>query len=62
MSGIFEVLLIVAIVLVLFGASWLPAVGSALGRMVCNFKAGRSSRDEIEVTPQATNRTLDDKD
>jgi sec-independent protein translocase protein TatA len=49
-SGIFEILLVLAIILVLFGATRLPAVGSALGRMVRNFKSAQSSRDEIEVT------------
>ena len=50
-SGIFEILLVLAIILLLFGATKLPAVGSALGKMVRNFKSAQSSRDEIEVTP-----------
>lgn len=50
MSGIFEILLVVAIILLLFGASRLPAVGGALGKMVRNFRAGRASHEEIEVT------------
>ena len=49
MSGILEILIIGSVVLVLFGASRLPALGSALGRMVRNFKNARSVRDEIEV-------------
>ncbi|MBW2530495.1 MAG: twin-arginine translocase TatA/TatE family subunit [Deltaproteobacteria bacterium] len=51
MSGIFEILIILAIVLLLFGAKKLPAIGTSLGRMVRNFKAGQASREEIEVTP-----------
>jgi len=50
MSGIFEIAVVVAIILLLFGAKRLPAVGSALGKMVRNFRAGKVNRDEIEVT------------
>jgi sec-independent protein translocase protein TatA len=50
MSGIFEILIILAIVLVVFGAAKLPAVGEALGRMVRNFKSASVNRDEIEVS------------
>lgn len=50
MSGILEILIIAAIVLLVFGAAKLPAAGHALGRMVRNFKTSQSSRDEIEVT------------
>jgi sec-independent protein translocase protein TatA len=57
MSGIFEILIVVAIILVVFGAAKLPAVGGALGRMVRNFKAAQSSRDEIEV--KAEKKELD---
>lgn len=45
-----EILIIVAIVLLLFGATRLPAVGGALGRLVRSFKLAASSRDEIEVS------------
>ena len=50
MSGMLEILIIAAIVLVVFGASKLPALGGALGRMVRNFRSARSVRDEIEVS------------
>ena len=50
MSGVLEILIVLALVLLVFGANKLPAVGSALGRMVRNFKSGQSSREEIEVT------------
>lgn len=51
-----EILIIVAIVLLLFGATRLPAVGGALGRLVRSFKLAASSRDEIEVSEQSKNR------
>jgi sec-independent protein translocase protein TatA len=38
--GIWELLLILAIVIVLFGAGKLPQLGSALGQSIRNFKKG----------------------
>ena len=49
MPGVGELLIILAIVVVIFGATKLPAVGDALGRMLRNFKRGVSGDDEIEV-------------
>jgi sec-independent protein translocase protein TatA len=50
--GLLELVIVLAIVLVIFGAAKLPAVGGALGRMVRNFKAASANRDEIEVKPE----------
>jgi sec-independent protein translocase protein TatA len=50
--GLLELVIVLAIVLVIFGAAKLPAVGGALGRMIRNFKAASASRDEIEVKPE----------
>lgn len=49
--GIQELLVILAIVLVIFGARRLPELGSGLGKAIKNFKGGLSS-DEIDVTPR----------
>jgi sec-independent protein translocase protein TatA len=50
MPGIPELLLILAIVLLVFGAGKIPAIGDALGRGIKNFKRATSGRDEIEVS------------
>ena len=50
--GIQELLVILAIVLVLFGARRLPEIGSGLGKAIKNFKSGISGKDEIDVTPK----------
>jgi sec-independent protein translocase protein TatA len=50
--GIQELLVILAIVVVIFGARRLPEIGSGLGKAIKNFKAGVSGKDEIDVTPQ----------
>jgi sec-independent protein translocase protein TatA len=50
--GIQELLVILAIVVLLFGARRLPEIGSGLGKAIKNFKSGVSGKDEIDVTPK----------
>ena len=52
MVGVPELLIILAIVLVVFGASKLPAIGDALGRSIKNFKRASQGADELEVSEQ----------
>jgi sec-independent protein translocase protein TatA len=49
MPGMGELLIILLIVLLIFGAGKLPAIGDALGRSIKNFKRASSGKDEIEV-------------
>jgi sec-independent protein translocase protein TatA len=50
--GIQELLVILAICVLIFGARRLPEIGSGLGRAIKNFKSGVSGQDEIDVTPE----------
>jgi sec-independent protein translocase protein TatA len=50
MPGISELILILAILFIIFGAIKLPELGSAVGRMVKNFRRARGGGDEIEVS------------
>ncbi len=50
--GASELLVILAIVVVLFGARRLPELGSGIGQAIRNFKSGLSGKDEIDVTPK----------
>lgn len=50
--GPMELVLILVIVLVIFGAGKLPQIGEALGASIKNFKRAAESRDEIDVTPK----------
>ncbi len=50
--GTTELLIVLGIVLVLFGARRLPEIGSGVGKAIKNFKAGISGKDEIDVTPK----------
>jgi sec-independent protein translocase protein TatA len=49
MPGMGELLIILVIVMLIFGAGKLPAIGEALGRSIKNFKRGSNGDDEIEV-------------
>ncbi|MBP6630699.1 MAG: twin-arginine translocase TatA/TatE family subunit [Kofleriaceae bacterium] len=50
MPGIPELLIILVIVLLIFGAGKLPQIGDALGRSIKNFKRASSGQDELEVS------------
>jgi sec-independent protein translocase protein TatA len=50
--GTTELLIILGIVVVLFGARRLPELGSGVGQAIRNFKSGLASKDEIDVTPK----------
>ena len=50
--GTMELLVILGIVVLLFGARRLPEIGSGMGKAIRNFKSGISGKDEIDVTPQ----------
>jgi len=50
--GVTELVLILVIVMVIFGAGKLPEIGSGLGRGIKNFKKATSGEDEIDVTPE----------
>ncbi|MDA8432202.1 MAG: twin-arginine translocase TatA/TatE family subunit [Nitrospiraceae bacterium] len=50
--GMPELLVILVIVLVLFGANRLPEIGKGIGSAIKNFKKATSEPDEIDVTPK----------
>lgn len=50
--GTQELIIIFLIVMVLFGASRLPEIGSGIGKAIKNFKKATSEPDEIDVTPK----------
>ncbi len=50
--GMPELIIILIIVVVLFGASRLPELGRGIGQAIKNFKKATSEPDEIDVTPK----------
>ncbi len=51
--GMPELLIILVIILIIFGAGKLPEIGSAIGRGIKNFKKATDEPDEIDVTPDS---------
>ncbi len=49
--GMGELLIILVIVLVIFGATRLPMIGKGLGEGIRNFRAATKTPAEIDVTP-----------
>ncbi len=60
--GTTELLILLVIVILIFGARRLPELGSGLGKAIKNFKAGVSGKDEIDVTPNQDKVTDRDGD
>jgi sec-independent protein translocase protein TatA len=49
--GMSELIIILVIVLIIFGAGKLPEIGGAIGKGIKNFKKATKESDEIDVTP-----------
>lgn len=60
--GTTELLILLGIVVVIFGARRLPELGSGLGKAIKNFKAGVSGKDEIDVSPKKDKVADTDRD
>ena len=46
-----ELIIILVIIVIIFGAGKLPEIGSGLGKGIKNFKKATTGNDEIDVTP-----------
>jgi len=60
MPGFQELLIILLIVIIIFGASKLPQLGKGLGEGIRNFKKGLKSEDEKSL-PEGENSSTDPK-
>jgi sec-independent protein translocase protein TatA len=58
--GMPELLIILVIILIIFGAGKLPEIGGALGRGIKNFKKATREPNEIDVTPAAAEKKEDE--
>jgi len=56
--GMPEMIVVMVIVLVVFGAGKLPEIGGALGKSISNFKKASEGKDEIEIKPIDTGRAV----
>ena len=57
--GMPELLVILVIILIIFGAGKLPEIGGAIGKGIKNFKKASREPEEIDVTPDA--KKIDEK-
>lgn len=49
--GFGEIVLILFVVLLVFGAGRLPTLGDSMGKALRNFKKSATGQNEIDVTP-----------
>ena len=54
--GIWELLAVLAIVLIIFGAKRLPEIGSSLGRGIRTFKSAVTGEDAADSPDHQTNQ------
>jgi sec-independent protein translocase protein TatA len=59
--GTTELIIILVLVLVIFGAGKLPEIGGALGKGLRSFKKATQEPDEIDVTPKEEDKEEQDK-
>ena len=57
--GMPELIVILVIILIIFGAGKLPEIGGAIGKGIKNFKTATKEPDEINITPD--NKKIDPK-
>jgi len=60
--GVPELLIILVIVLIMFGAGKLPEIGEGLGKGIRNFRRATRAPDEIDVTPREKDEEGDDRE
>ncbi len=53
--GMQEILFILVVALVVFGAPKLPEIGNGLGKAIRNFKRASTEPDEVDITPKDKN-------
>lgn len=59
--GIWELLLVLLIVLLVFGATRLPQIGESLGKAIRNFRKGLSSGDDKKEEQLNASKTSSDE-
>ena len=55
-----QLLVILLVVVIIFGAKKLPEIGGGLGKAIKNFKKATQEPDEIDVTPTAQKKSTEE--
>lgn len=56
-----QILLVLLLILVMFGAKKLPEIGGGLGKAIRNFRKASTEPDEIDITENAKKPDQDHK-
>jgi sec-independent protein translocase protein TatA len=56
--GVSELLIVLFVAVLIFGAGRIPQIGDALGRSILNFKKALKGQNEIDVTPKKPKEPL----
>jgi len=59
--GMPELVVILVIVLIIFGAGKLPQIGEGIGKGIRNFRKATTKDEEIDVTPKKTEEISEKK-
>jgi sec-independent protein translocase protein TatA len=60
--GMPELLIILVIIVIIFGAGRLPEIGAGLGRAIRNFRDSTAGRDAIEVNAKKDDLSAEKKE
>lgn len=55
--GLWQIVIIFAVFIVLFGYKKLPEIGKTLGQGLRNFRRSLNEKDEIDITPTSEEKT-----
>jgi sec-independent protein translocase protein TatA len=55
--GMTELIVVLVVILIIFGANKLPEIGAGMGRAIKNFKKATTEPEEIEVGPKEQAKT-----
>jgi sec-independent protein translocase protein TatA len=55
--GFPELIVILVIILIIFGAGKLPGIGEAIGKSIKNFKKAYKEPEAIDITPPKDSKT-----
>ena len=57
--GMPELIIILVIMLIIFGAGKLPEIGAGLGKGIKGFKKAINNEDEVDITPEKEEPTAE---
>lgn len=60
--GMTELLIILVLVLIIFGAGKLPEIGQGMGKAIGNFRKSVRESNEVDITPKEKIEEKDESD